>query len=160
MYRTYSVGTPTPDVDDATFAEMQNVRLGAVLWWGRSVTLMLMATCFSPPSCSCNLCPCLAHARFTLARSSPPCAPPPPQRASWLETSKRRSSLTGGQLGGSRRGDLLSFVDDAVAAASSPVVGAYYKLVHLSGHYNTQLGVLGALGVDQEEEAADVAWLT
>jgi hypothetical protein len=81
------------------------------------------------------------------------------QLAYWLETAKMRSSLTGGLLGGALLGDLLAYLDAAVAATSANLVApVYYKLLHLSGHYNSQLGVLGALRLDQYPPAADLAW--
>lgn len=94
---------------------------------------------------------CLSH------NMPAPCAL---QLAYWLETSKMRSSLTGSLLGGALLGDLLAYIEKAVAATSANLVAnIYYKLIHLSGHYNTQLGVLGALEVDQDPAAADLPWL-
>lgn len=70
-----------------------------------------------------------------------------------------RSNLTGNLLGGALLADLLEFLDKAVTVISANVLpNIYYKLVHLSGHYNTQLGVLGALEIDQDPAAADVTW--
>lgn len=81
--------------------------------------------------------------------------------AYWLETSKMRSNLTGNLLGGALLADLLEFLDRAVTVISANVLpNIYYKLVHLSGHYNTQLGVLGALEIDQDPAAADVTWFS
>ena len=88
-----------------------------------------------------------------------------------------RSNLTSNLLGGPLLSDILSYVQGAAQAVSSgatvrlpalrsvgrstarravvpsprpflPLLQVYYKLLHLSSHYNTQLGVLGALGVD------------
>ena len=35
----------------------------------------------------------------------------------------------------------------------------YYKVVHLSGHYNTQLGTLSALELDTYPGASSLVWL-
>lgn len=104
VYRTYGVGSPMPEVDDKTFAQMQEL-------------------------------------------------------AYWLETSKMRSSLTGNLLAGPLLGDLLSYLEGAATAATSNVVDpVYYKIAHLSAHYNTQLGILGALALDQLPAAANLTW--
>ncbi|KAL4457857.1 hypothetical protein ABPG75_012722 [Micractinium tetrahymenae] len=104
VYRIYGVGTPMPDVDNQTFAQMQEL-------------------------------------------------------AYWLETSKMHSSLTGNLLAGPLLADLLSYLEAAATAATSNVVDpVYYKVVHLSGHYDTQLGILGAIALNQLPAAANFTW--
>lgn len=72
--------------------------------------------------------------------------------AGWLETGKSRSGLAGSLLGGPLLADAVSHMQAATAALSS--AGAdddatmYYKLLLVSGHYNTQLGLLAALKAD------------
>lgn len=81
------------------------------------------------------------------------------QVAYWLETAKMRSELTGNLLGGLALADLLRYLDAAeAAAASNDVELVYYKLLHLSSHYNTQLGLLGALRIDRDPAAANFNW--
>ncbi|KXZ41623.1 hypothetical protein GPECTOR_356g120 [Gonium pectorale] len=77
--------------------------------------------------------------------------------AYWLETTKMRSNMTRSLLGGPTLGDLLSQLQ---AAANAVRTGAqyYYKLLSLSGHYNTQLGVLAALELDAYPPAANFTW--
>ena len=71
-----------------------------------------------------------------------------------------RSSLTTNLLSGHLLADLLSYFSAAAAATAGNLIApVYYKLVHVSAHYNTQLGLLGALAIDQLPAAADVAWL-
>ncbi|GFR50752.1 hypothetical protein Agub_g13018 [Astrephomene gubernaculifera] len=79
------------------------------------------------------------------------------QLAYWLETAKMRSNLTSNLLGGVPLADLAAYLQAAAAAAAagSPV---YYKLLSLSGHYNTQLGVLAALQLDTWAPAASFTW--
>ena len=61
-----------------------------------------------------------------------------------------RSNLTGSLLGGLLLSDLLGYLAGAAeAAASAASTAPFYQLVHLSAHYNTLLGVLGALAIDQ-----------
>ena len=72
------------------------------------------------------------------------------QLANWCETAKMRSNLTGSLLGGLLLSDLLGYLSGAAEAASAASSTApFYQLVHLSAHYNTILGVLGALAIDQ-----------
>lgn len=53
-----------------------------------------------------------------------------------------RSSLTGALLAGPMLADLLGYLEAAATAATSNVVDpVYYKIVHLSAHYNTQARV-------------------
>ncbi|PRW05761.1 acid phosphatase [Chlorella sorokiniana] len=81
------------------------------------------------------------------------------QVAYWLETAKMRSELTGNLLGGLVLADLVRYLDAAEAAtASNDVELIYYKMLHLSGHYNTQLGLLGALQIDQDPATANFTW--
>lgn len=50
------------------------------------------------------------------------------------------SSLTGNLLSGLLLGDLLRYLEGAeAAAASNDIELLYYRMLHLSGHYNTQL---------------------
>jgi hypothetical protein len=82
------------------------------------------------------------------------------QLAYWLETAKMRPSLTTNLLSGPLLADLLSYLGGAAAATAGKLIPpVFYKLVHVSAHYNTQLGLLGALAIDQLPAAADVAWL-
>ncbi len=69
-----------------------------------------------------------------------------------------RSSLTSDLLGGALVRDLLRYLRSTAAAVedSSPT---YYKLISISGHYNTILGVLGALRLDTWGPAASFSWL-
>lgn len=71
--------------------------------------------------------------------------------AHWLETRKMQPSLTGGLLGGAALGDLLSRAASAESAVRSGGAAAgYYRLLTVSAHYNTQLGVLSALQAGAE----------
>lgn len=45
------------------------------------------------------------------------------------------------------------------AACLRPPLQVYYKVLHISGHYNTQLGTLAALGLDTLPAAANLTWL-
>jgi hypothetical protein len=78
--------------------------------------------------------------------------------ANWLETRKMASALTGQLLGGPLLADLAARM--AVVTAQSNLTAV--RLVLLSAHYNTQLGILSALGVDglPAAAAARVPWLT
>ncbi len=50
-----------------------------------------------------------------------------------------RSNLTGNLLAGPLLADLLAYLGAAQTAATSNVLDAvYYRIVHLSAHYNTQ----------------------
>ncbi|KAF8071018.1 Acp2 [Scenedesmus sp. PABB004] len=64
--------------------------------------------------------------------------------AMWLETRKMRPALAGSLLGGALLADLLSRLQAAAAAAGGGG-GSYYRLLGVSAHYNTQLGLLAAL---------------
>ncbi|KAG2501116.1 hypothetical protein HYH03_000934 [Edaphochlamys debaryana] len=68
--------------------------------------------------------------------------------AFWLETRKMDSALTSNLLGGTILADLISSLQQA---ATTFTTGSklYYKLLSLSGHYNTQLGLLSALAIDK-----------
>jgi lysosomal acid phosphatase len=82
--------------------------------------------------------------------------------AHWLETTKMRSWVTGNRLGGllvaELVGRLRAAADGDLAAGPGPGP-VYLRLLHVSGHYNTQLGLLAALGADTTPYAADIAWL-
>jgi hypothetical protein len=72
-----------------------------------------------------------------------------------------RSSLVENKLGGGLVADLLGHIEKAVK--SNQVGLPHYKLLGVVGHYNTQLGLLGALKADQvegEEDVVVVPWLT
>ena len=70
------------------------------------------------------------------------------------------SNLTGNLLGGPLLADLLARLSAAeVALASASIPQLYYKLLHVSGHYNSLLGVLGALALDRSPAAANITWL-
>lgn len=82
------------------------------------------------------------------------------QLAYWLETRKMASNLTTNLLAGLLLGDLLSYLSAAQSAVNSNLIpSVYYQLLHISSHYNTQLGVLGALALDQQPDAANITWL-
>lgn len=78
--------------------------------------------------------------------------------AGWLETSKMASALTGPALGGPIIADML---DRMLLAADDENVDRQ-RLVVVSGHYNTQLGILGGLYLDNmtASQTAAVPWLT
>ncbi|GIL62620.1 hypothetical protein Vafri_16819 [Volvox africanus] len=78
--------------------------------------------------------------------------------AYWLETSKMRSNLTGNLLGGVALADLTNYFRLA-ATASSNGLQAFYRLLSLSGHYNTQLGLIAALDLDTWTPAQGFSWL-
>ena len=75
--------------------------------------------------------------------------------AYWLEVTKMRSSMVGSLLGGTVLQMAIDAMLDAkasIASAFSPSSinsGSFYQLVGLHGHYNTQLGLLSALRLDQ-----------
>ena len=82
--------------------------------------------------------------------------------AYWLEVSKMRSSLAGNLLGGT----VLQMALDSMLTAGYSIAGvlnpgaskpsdSFYQLVGLHGHYNTQLGLLAALKLDQHMPAVD-----
>lgn len=79
--------------------------------------------------------------------------------AMWLETAKMRSSIAGNLLGGYLLSDILTHLGRAVTGSSPQDEGQYYKLVAISSHYNTQLGLLAALDMDQMPEAAAIPWM-
>ncbi|KAG2435149.1 hypothetical protein HXX76_007234 [Chlamydomonas incerta] len=78
--------------------------------------------------------------------------------AYWLEVRKMQTGLTRNLLGGPLLADLTASLADAVAAAANGSQ-LYYKLVSLSGHYNTQLGLLAALGLDAAAGPAAAAFV-
>ncbi|KAG2425428.1 hypothetical protein HYH02_015034 [Chlamydomonas schloesseri] len=78
--------------------------------------------------------------------------------AYWLEVRKMQTRLTRNLLGGHLLADLLASLQGAAAAAANGSQ-LYYKLVSLSGHYNTQLGLLAALGLDAQAGAAAAAFV-
>lgn len=75
--------------------------------------------------------------------------------AYWLEVSKMRSSMAGNLLSGTvlqMAVDAMLDANASIAAAFDPLSSAsdsFYQLVGLHGHYNTQLGLLSALKLDQ-----------
>jgi hypothetical protein len=81
--------------------------------------------------------------------------------ASWLETRKMASALTGPLLGAPLLADLSSRLAIAAACANA-TASPYARLVLTSAHYNTQLGLLSALNMDSlpAARAAAVPWLT
>lgn len=77
--------------------------------------------------------------------------------ANWLETAKMRSNITQNMLGGALLADVLVRMENAAKAVAANKA-VYYKLLSVSSHYNTQLGLLAALGVDQVPNS-DLVWL-
>lgn len=80
--------------------------------------------------------------------------------ATWLETGKMRSSLARNLLGGVLLADVVGRVEAAAKAVVDGFPATYYRFLAISGHYNTQLGVLAALGADQAAGSAQVPWFT
>ncbi|PNW86505.1 hypothetical protein CHLRE_02g089311v5 [Chlamydomonas reinhardtii] len=78
--------------------------------------------------------------------------------AYWLEVRKMQPALTHNLLAGPLLADLLGSMSDAVEAAGNGSQ-LYYKLVSLSGHYNTQLGLLAALGLEAGAGPAAAAFV-
>jgi len=81
------------------------------------------------------------------------------QLAMWLELSKMRSQMTGNLLGGALLGEMLVRLQQATTAWQQQREN-YYKLLPVFAHYNTQLGLLSALKLDQYPPAASHPWLT
>ena len=82
--------------------------------------------------------------------------------ANWLETSKMASALTGPLVGGPIVADVINRLL-TVSSRHNTTGVANERLVVVSGHYNTQLGVLSALKMDAllpAAQAAAVPWLT
>eukprot|EP00200_Dunaliella_tertiolecta_P005510 CAMPEP_0202343236 /NCGR_PEP_ID=MMETSP1126-20121109/3448_1 /ASSEMBLY_ACC=CAM_ASM_000457 /TAXON_ID=3047 /ORGANISM="Dunaliella tertiolecta, Strain CCMP1320" /LENGTH=501 /DNA_ID=CAMNT_0048934285 /DNA_START=163 /DNA_END=1668 /DNA_ORIENTATION=+ len=78
--------------------------------------------------------------------------------ADWLEVAKMRSSLTKNLLGGPLLSDVLEYMDKAKRGLEQDEV--YYKLLSISSHFNTQLGLLAALELDQHPPAKNqLKWL-
>jgi lysosomal acid phosphatase len=81
--------------------------------------------------------------------------------AYWLEVSKMRSSMAGNMLGGTvlqMAVDAMLDVNASIATAfrqTSKASSSFYQLVGLHGHYNTQLGLLAALKLDQHLPAVN-----
>mmetsp|Transcript_13596 Transcript_13596/g.29101 ORF Transcript_13596/g.29101 Transcript_13596/m.29101 type:complete len:514 (-) Transcript_13596:767-2308(-) len=73
--------------------------------------------------------------------------------ANWLEASKMRSSLTGNLLGGPLVSELLDGMSQA-ARAQELNSDTYIKVMTISSHYNTMLGLLSALALDTNSPAA------
>lgn len=73
--------------------------------------------------------------------------------AYWLETRKMAPALAGNLLGGAIVGDLLGRLEAAERGSSG---GQHYRLLSVSSHYNTQLGVLAALQRDEGEQEPHV----
>jgi lysosomal acid phosphatase len=79
------------------------------------------------------------------------------QIAHWLEMAKMRSTVSSNLLGGLLLGDLLSRIHHT---KDNFTAGHMHKRLFLvSSHYNTQLGLLAALGIDQSPAAEKIAWL-
>lgn len=112
---------------------------------------------------------------------TPPAAPPPGHGdpmpavnastyaqiaalASWLETSKMASSLTGSLLSAPLLADLSSRLATAAAVGASMVPDAMYpRLVVVSGHYNVQLALIGSMRLDallSDAQVAAARWVT
>jgi hypothetical protein len=80
--------------------------------------------------------------------------------AHWLETKKSTSELAGNLLGGRVLADLLRDLTAVVMDLKAGLSNLRLKVV--SGHYNTQLGVLAALRLDKllpASDAARIPWL-
>lgn len=69
-----------------------------------------------------------------------------------------KSTLTGNLLGGALLADLLNYTNAATQAAQVNLP-TYYKLVHVSAHYNLILGVMAALGLDTNLPSENATWL-
>lgn len=84
--------------------------------------------------------------------------------AYWLETTKMRSNLTNSYLGGVALADVVAKLQGAAAASANSnetTAPPYYRLLSLSGHYNTQLGVLAALRLDlNPASVASIPWFS
>ncbi len=78
--------------------------------------------------------------------------------AHWLETKKSASELAGNLLGGQILADLSLDLFAAVRDIRAGLANLRLKLV--SGHYNTQLGVLAALRLDKFLPASKMPWLS
>ncbi|KAJ9532610.1 hypothetical protein QJQ45_010698 [Haematococcus lacustris] len=82
------------------------------------------------------------------------------QLATWGEISKMSSNLTSNLLGGPLLADMLAYMDTTASAALSGTQ-VFPKLLHISSHYNVQLGVLAALALDTHPPAlAALPWLS
>lgn len=68
-----------------------------------------------------------------------------------------RSDLTSDLLGGLLLGDIMTQMQSA--QANSTAGKLYNRLVHVSSHYNVQLGLLSALAVDKSAATEDITWL-
>ena len=68
-----------------------------------------------------------------------------------------KSDLTSDLLGGLVLGDMIAQMESATANATAGKI--YNRLVHLSSHYNVELGVLSALAVDKSADAGKIPWL-
>ena len=98
--------------------------------------------------------------------------------AYWLETNKMNSGLVGSYAGGPLLGDLNNKIVAATAAytgssnvstqaySAYALTSTYPRLVVISAHYNVQLGILGALKVDNflqslgRAAALNAAWIS
>ncbi|KAL6746088.1 histidine phosphatase superfamily [Haematococcus lacustris] len=82
------------------------------------------------------------------------------QLATWGEISKMSSNLTSNLLGGPLLADMLAYMDTTASAALTGTQ-VFPKLLHISSHYNVQLGVLAALALDTHPPAlAALPWLS
>ncbi|MEW5318965.1 MAG: hypothetical protein WDW38_010143 [Sanguina aurantia] len=68
--------------------------------------------------------------------------------AYWLEVTKMRSNMTLSLLGGALLGEALTYLNAAEAGVTQPTSTPYVRFVSSSTHYNTQLGLMGALRLD------------
>lgn len=70
-------------------------------------------------------------------------------------------NLTGNLLGGPIAADLLKSMQSAINTTSDrSLLQVYPTLLVLSTHYNTQLGLLAALDIENSPGAEDIAWRT
>lgn len=79
--------------------------------------------------------------------------------ADWLETAKMRSNLTGNGLGGGLLGDLIARLQAASEHLREGKAAGFYRLLLTSAHYNTQLALLAAMGLDTALTSRQLPWL-
>lgn len=138
VWRTYGVGDPTPAVDSSTFAEMQ-----ALGYWLETSKM---------------------HSNLTGSMLGGPLL----QAVSDALQAAALAASTGNATSQVRAIESCSPEAAAAAAAATdfwaelrltPSMQVYYKVRHVSAHYNTQLGLLSALGLDTFAPAAATPWL-